>query len=379
LNNYHFFDIIVDRNIFTLSDRYFKIPFLCGRWQQRTYRKISPGNGFTEVPTTTKKSFDWMITLLKVVSYATLILPIAFMIVKMIGYFTVKNRKIVTSNKASIFSKIQPSSTKPEKFTNLTLPPEEIAALPPTGIPNYGNSCWFATAIQLIFSSWHTVKEMHQPLVHREILWLKKEKNGSHLLQTRQETDEELECRKDLQNSFIKLFENYQSGDKEKTSRALKALHEKILKLKTPGYIPKIGSVGCMEDGFNAWRAVFSTIDVTLLPLLLKTNEEIYQKSITKLFALKQPPKNLFLQFQLHDMHPNDASSLFNDTLLFCSTDGKKQLKYRLKGIYSHENHHVCYVRKENRWYRCDDGSVKEQNLTKIPDSKPLYVFLERT
>lgn len=258
---------------FNLTDS-LRATFLSENWEHRTCQAISLGEDAVDLG-----GFEGFPTLLNVVSYVTLLLLAGAFVWKITDYFSAENSRVIEEKKPPP-SQLTLSQNNP------------VSSHPPSGFPNYGNSCWLATGLQLIFSSPNIEEEMRKPLErkdHKEV--------REHKLHIRKETDEELECRKNLQFSFIHLFEHYQSGEQSEIRKATQGLHDQILsssKILFPKLnFPQVGEPGTPHSIFTVWGKVFSSIQCFDGNLLApeSTHENASQKTAKRLLELAEPPK----------------------------------------------------------------------------------------
>lgn len=265
-----------------------------------------------------------LLTALAIISCITVIVPAGFGITYLIG----RIKQVAKNPKASqVAGKIFNHS--------------------PVGFPQYGNSCWVASAMQALISSTHLESILRKELKPRKIEELIRLKGTKDWVSnTRDETSEELKQRKTIQHDLIALVEAYKRG--EETHKALKEFHQSLIDFSKGGPGAPLDPPGGIGD---PWR-------------LLCLIGRVFTEDVMENY-LDDPHKNLrwgkehapkILMICLH--------STTNDPLKADAPWNFFKCQYRLVGaIGKTPGHYMAYVRRGNDWYLCNDSRVNPVSL----------------
>lgn len=246
-------------------------------------------------------------------------------------------------------------------------------ALPPIGITNHGNSCWFASAIQMLLASPY----------FEEIVCESLAKNGPQ----------------PVLKAILELIERQKGRDPQGISTAVRKLHEAFCHHDAHFYRPGFGSdpyevINSIYSELK-WpdRIMFSTTMEHFFRVPLQVHNpapvieplgrskmggvihlgpaEIPEHPFKKLVEDgKQLPDLIYIR-NIDSAHPDDLAQIIH-LLEFGA-------KYRVIAVTkSTPGHEAAYVRTHNRWYLVDDQVVTQASIQEVNRNLPGNIILER-
>lgn len=378
MKNPSFFDTIEGRSFFTLADRYFEIPYFSSVWGHRTFR-IQDSSKNLELIKETKlplKPIKIAMTVLKVASYFTIVVPLIAMVFKVIGCHT---RNYNTGDSVHSSKDINCNRSAQNVFHD-TMNQRTLKVIP-VGFSNHGNSCWFAAALQILLASRYIEGKIREPLQKKQIEQIE---NGE-ILPPRDETDEEFQKRKNIQEAFIRLIDQRKVGDVNKVSELFKDLHQAILQnLPSADAFPKIGESDAPSSFLNLLHKIFEGpffsvigIDLFVEPSLEKMDgfDEFNKYKIEKLRKFSNPPQIITIHMQPYYEMTLKVNEVID--LSVYMQNGEKA-RYQIVGFTDYLSEHYCaYAKSGEKWYFCDDDKVREVTLDESSTRSAKHVVLE--
>jgi ubiquitin C-terminal hydrolase len=220
---------------------------------------------------------------------------------------------------------------------------EVESAPPPIGFKNYGNACWFTSAIQVLLASRHFEAVIGQPLEQKD-----------------EETENDFEARRGLQTDFLDFLHAAKASDSHTMNKAVKRLHKRICERPSMLKIPKIGSRGDAYRLFDCLHYVTGSDYCFGAHLAFgsdsKSDIQFMEFTSKRFVDSKIAPKMFYF---LRD----DERDLGLDSSLNLS-GGFGNAEYRLVGVCKSpwRGHDTATVLRNGQWYDCDDARVKLHN-----------------
>lgn len=222
--------------------------------------------------------------------------------------------------------------------------------LPPIGFRNYGNSCWFTSAMQVLLASGHFESVLSQPLEQED-----------------KETENDFEARKHLQSAFLDFLHDAKPADSHMMNKTVKRLHKCICEFyeehsKRP-FQMTVHAIGSRGDSFELFECLRYAIGADyrfggyLVSGSSPQSEPRFTEDKVELFAESAiaPKMFYFVSDEKQDLALNSSLDL---------SGGFGTAEYRLVGVCKSpwRGHVTATVLRNGQWYDCDDSRVKLHN-----------------
>ena len=252
---------------------------------------------------------------------------------------------------------------------------------PPIGFINYGNSCWFASGLQVLLANQFFEEIVRGPIKNETV---KNYKRG--VPNFRPLTPEELQQRKNIQTALIQLIDRRKERNSEAIKKAMIHLHETILQnniLPEQPFAPfsqmsdSERIIVWLSEAFGYSDCIFRTVDIrSLLNPSLKTPEEI-ETVLKGRFEKREMMPDLISLISLPEVKVSCNLNAMIDLSRFAK-NGETAI-YKIVGVaQAVPGHWYAFVRNQDQWYCCNDGQVMDQLNQTILINGDNHLILER-
>lgn len=271
--------------------------------------------------------------------------------------------------------------SKPEEVIDEIVVKESKKTNLPIGFINYGNSCWFASGLQVLLANKFFEEIVRAPIKTETV---KNYKRG--VPDFRPLTAEELQQRKNIQTALIQLIDRRKERNSEAIRKALIHLHETILLnniLPEKPFAPLLQKADSaqiiiwLSEIFGYSDCLFKNVDMrSFLNPSLKTPDEI-ETVLKGRFEKREMMPDLISFIDLPEIKVGCNLNAMIDLSRF-ARNGETAI-YKIVGVaQAVPGHWYAFVRNQDQWYCCNDGQVMDQLNQTISIDGDNHVILER-
>jgi ubiquitin C-terminal hydrolase len=250
--------------------------------------------------------------------------------------------------------------------------------VPPVGFRNFGQVCWFTAGVQALLASRHFREIIKEPLVR----WTNQDvfdvdENGYRRLGwiVRDETDEEFEARKALQEAFVEFFDVAEANDAQEMNRSIRQLHERLYEIVGSQKLIRGRNLDFAKIGTPSDTRLF----YDLLEYLECANKVIpvnfdakLQGEIEKFLSQYEKAPNMLLIPTANKKKELDLDFTLN------LSDKFDHAVYRLVGVKQYvPGHAIATVLKEGQWFVCDDSRVSQHHSDSVRAGQGDWLILD--
>ncbi len=242
-----------------------------------------------------------------------------------------------------------------------------VASTSPIAFENYGNSCWFAAAMQILLANPAFEQIVRSPLKEEALVRIKRSPEDSSIgvAQYRRLSQEELEKSRKIQMALIALLDRIQEKDSAQVREALSHLHNTILSHKrTEIPFPARGQMADAATAINFLSKVFGFEYCCFQGIknkdILHTWSTKRHEGVQLKLSTQDKMPNLIAFSSTHPVGREELPETIDiDKTIDFSKYAKNGAKadYRIVGLAVHiPGHWYSYVRLNDDWYCCNHG-----------------------